>query len=52
MLKILHTALTVSIASRASLVEVSLACFERYGGGRGLPETVSPLTTDSPFPCR
>ena len=46
------TANRVSCASWARVTEVTRACCDRYGGGRGLPVTASPLCTDSPFPCR
>lgn len=44
------TAVMVSLASWVKVVVVTLACLERYCGGRGLPVTASPRTTDSPFP--
>ena len=44
------TAVMVSLASWVRVVAVTLACLERYWGGRGLPVTASPRTTDSPFP--
>ena len=44
------TAVMVSLASWVRVVAVTLACLERYWGGRGFPVTASPRTTDSPLP--